>query len=168
MDELYEHKDSLHRNFENSVFPACTFNCGPRTVSLDHKDSGNLSHGLCALTAFGNYDHTKGGHMILFEMKLIIHFPPGNTMFIPSSAITHANTPIRELEQRYSMAQYAAGGLFRWVAHGHRPAKELEDEERELLDGPPDARWKAGVEMLSKYHELGKDIVEVFKLDKKL
>jgi len=115
---LFEWNPHLSHNFSNSIFPAASFNCGPTTVSLEHTDYSNLSHGLCALTALGDYDHTLGGHLILFGLKLAVQFPAGSTILIPSGCMGHGNTPIGEGETRLSIAQYAAGGLFRWVAHG--------------------------------------------------
>jgi len=84
---LFGQHPHLEHIFSNSMFPAVSFNCGPRTVSLDHTDHGNLSHGLCALTALGAYDHTRGGHLILFGLKLAIQFPVGSTALIPSGCM---------------------------------------------------------------------------------
>ncbi|KIY61385.1 hypothetical protein CYLTODRAFT_447726 [Cylindrobasidium torrendii FP15055 ss-10] len=42
----------------------------------------------------------------------------GVTVFIPSALITHYNLPIAPGETRYSITQYSAGGLFRWVNNG--------------------------------------------------
>jgi hypothetical protein len=64
---------------------AMTFNFGPQTVTFDHRDSGNLAFGWCAITAFGNFDPTCGGHLVLWDMKLVIEFPPGSTILIPSA-----------------------------------------------------------------------------------
>lgn len=89
---------------------------------MDHTDYNNLSHGLCALTALGSYDHTLGGHLILFDLKLVIQFPAGSTALIPSGCVDHGNTPIRDGDIRLSIAQY---GLFRWVAYGFKSAKSL-------------------------------------------
>ena len=125
LQKLFERHPYFTHNFSNSIFPAASFNCGPRTVSLDHTDHSNLSHGLCDLTALGDYNHLLGGHLILFGLKLAIQFPVGSTVLIPSGCMDHGNTPISEGETRLSIAQYAAGGLFRWVAYGFRSAKSL-------------------------------------------
>jgi hypothetical protein len=85
---------------------------------VGHKDQGNLPFGLCAVTPFGSFDPDKGGHIILWELKLIIRFPPGSTVLIPSAIITHGNLPIQHNEERSSFTQYAAGSLFRWVDNG--------------------------------------------------
>ncbi|KAJ6626308.1 hypothetical protein B0H10DRAFT_2303954 [Mycena sp. CBHHK59/15] len=36
---------------------------------------------------------------------------------MPSGCVDHGNTPLQPGETRTSMTQYAAGGLFRWVAY---------------------------------------------------
>ena len=157
----------LEHNFPSSVFPAASFNCGPQTVSLDHTDYSNLSHGLCALTALGEYDHTLGGHLILFGVKLLIQFPPGSTALIPSGCMDHGNTPIGNGETRLSIAQYAAGGLFRWVAYGFRSAKSLLKAKagkvfKAKTDKEAGERWKEGLALFSTMDGLQADAASVF------
>ena len=165
--ELFERYPHLTHNFPNSIFPAASFNCGPRTVALDHTDFNNLSHGLCALTALGNYDHTRGGHLILFGLKLAIQFPVGSTALIPSGCVSHGNTPIGEGEIWLSIAQYAAGGLFRWVAYGFQSAKTLLKTRagrklKKQLDKRAGERWREGLAMFSKVGGLQADAEDVF------
>ncbi|KAH9474962.1 hypothetical protein JR316_0012061 [Psilocybe cubensis] len=115
------HKDpELKRVFPNSIFSAATFNMGPCTVCTKHKDFSNLPYGYCAVTALGDFDPRQGGHLILWELGLVVEFPPGSTILLPSALISHSNTAISQHEKRYSFTQYTAGGLFRWVAHGCR------------------------------------------------
>ena len=71
----------------------------------------------------GDYDYTKGGHLVLWDLKLVIEFPPGATILIPSSAIHHSNTRVQQGERRYSFTQYSAGGLFRWADNGYQTAE---------------------------------------------
>ncbi|KAJ7023089.1 hypothetical protein C8F04DRAFT_1271727 [Mycena alexandri] len=99
---FYKRYTHLRRPFLNSIWSACTFNLGPRTCCLGHRDHGNLAFGWCAITALGNYDYTKGGHLILWDCKLILEFPPGTTILIPSATIFHSNIPIGPGERRYS------------------------------------------------------------------
>jgi len=108
LEALFHKYEHLKHNFPNSIFPAAGFNCGPQTIALDHTDYNNLSHGLCALTALGSYDHKQGGHLILFGLKLVIQFPSGSTALIPSGCLGHGNTPNCDGETRMSIAQYAA------------------------------------------------------------
>jgi hypothetical protein len=164
---LFFRHPHLTHNFSNSIFPAASFNCGPQTVALDHTDFSNLSHGLCALTALGEFDHTRGGHLILFGLKLAIQFPAGSTALIPSGCMDHGNTPIREGEVRLSIAQYAAGGLFRWVAYGFRSAKSLLQTKagkvlKTQIDKDAGERWREGLEMFSTLDGLQADVEVAF------
>ncbi|KAJ6600048.1 hypothetical protein DFH09DRAFT_1070720 [Mycena vulgaris] len=137
---FYSHYPQLRRPFLNGIWSAVTFNLGPQMCARGHRDFANLAYGWCAITALGNFDYTKGGHLILWDCKLIIEFPPGTTILIPSAAIFHSNIPVAEGEHRYSFTQYTAGGLFRWVEHGFKTEEEYLEglskrerrEEREL------------------------------------
>lgn len=118
MKELYGRHPHLTPIFSNSVFACAAFNFGPRAICLPHRDAMNLAFGWCAVTALGSFDHTKGGHLVLPELKLAIQFPAGSTLFIPSALFTHYNLPIAEEECRSSFTQFSAGNLFRWIAYG--------------------------------------------------
>jgi hypothetical protein len=59
LQRLQHHDPSLTLNFRNSIFSCCTYNFGPRTVTLNHFDSQNYIVGWCAITALGKYDFTK-------------------------------------------------------------------------------------------------------------
>ncbi|PPQ82483.1 hypothetical protein CVT26_012846, partial [Gymnopilus dilepis] len=113
--ELHKNHPELKRLFPCSVFAAASYNFGPRTACYKHKDFANLPFGLCAVTALGNFNPRLGGHLVLWECKLVIEFPPGATILLPSAVVAHSNTPIQDNERRYSFAQYTAGGIFRWV-----------------------------------------------------
>lgn len=110
---------SLERNFANSVFAGAHFNLGPEAFTRRHNDFLNLVEGSCAVTNIGPNDPDKGGHLILWDLRLVIRFPPGSTILLPSALLEHSNVPIAEGETRMSMAQYSAAGLFRWIHNGH-------------------------------------------------
>lgn len=78
---------------------------------------------MCAITALGDYDPKLGGHLVLWDLKLVIEFPPGSTILIPSTSVRHSNVSIRQGETRHSFTQYAAGGLFCWVEHAFQMEK---------------------------------------------
>ncbi|KAH7908186.1 hypothetical protein BJ138DRAFT_990643, partial [Hygrophoropsis aurantiaca] len=118
LGQLYRRHPGLQNIFKNSIFPAATFNFGPQVETCDHTDSQNVSYGLCAISALGDFDPTKGGHLILFDVKLAIEFPPGSTILIPSATMRHGNVKIGAEETRLSFTQYCAGGLLRWVRYG--------------------------------------------------
>lgn len=151
---------TLYPNFPHSVWACITINFGPQTVTFPHRDYGNLPFGWCAITALGNYNPDVGGHLVLWDCKMVIRFPPGTTILIPSAILRHSNTRIADHEERYSVTQYSAGALFRWVAHGFQLdeayyaslSKKEAAEEKKTAAG----RWKRGRAMFSKL----KDLVE--------
>ncbi|KAK7047528.1 hypothetical protein VNI00_006294 [Paramarasmius palmivorus] len=146
---------NLHLPFQRCIFAAFTVNFGPTTVCYPHRDIKNLAFGWCAITALGDYDWTKGGHLVLWDLKLIIEFPPGTTIFIPSALVCHLNTKVSPHERRYSFAMYSAGGLFRWVEHGYQAEqnyKKTVSAARVAADGSK--RWASGFAMFSTMEEL--------------
>ncbi|KJA21981.1 hypothetical protein HYPSUDRAFT_139683, partial [Hypholoma sublateritium FD-334 SS-4] len=142
-----------------SVFPTAAFNVGPNVWTYKHRDTQNLPYGWCAIHALGSFDPTKGGHLILWEPRLIIEFPPGALIFIPSAVITHSNVPISEGETRSSFTQYAPGGLFRFVDAKLHLMKDLATKDPEhyqkMLDDQP-YRWRRGLGLLSTIDEIRK------------
>ncbi|KAJ7433332.1 hypothetical protein FB451DRAFT_1345107 [Mycena latifolia] len=156
---LFEHHPGLQHNFTNSIFPAATFNLGPDVVTDEHMDFNNLVHGLCGVTSGGKFDHTKGGQIYMKQIKLVIDFPSGSSILFPSAFIDHGNTPIQGGETRFSLTQYAVGGLFRWVKYGFRSAKSVLASAggADLIasfDGVPGSRWQWAMNLFSKVDEL--------------
>ena len=115
LNALHMHNRSLKRTFPTSVFAATMYNLGPWTICFKHTDFTNLAFSMCAVTAFGNFDPKKSGHLILWECGLVIEFPPGSTILLPSATILHLNVTVDSHERRYSFTQYVAGELFCWV-----------------------------------------------------
>ena len=105
--------------------PAAAYNLGPATVCRPHRDSANLSFGICAIMALGHFDPKKGSHLVLRELGLVVEFPPGATVLIPSAVLTHYNSTIQEGETRYSFTQYAAGSLFSYIDNGMKSDREV-------------------------------------------
>ncbi|KAL1736714.1 hypothetical protein EV714DRAFT_279250 [Schizophyllum commune] len=158
MAALFKSDKTLVRNFVKSVWACITINFGPQTVTYKHKDFGNLPFGWCAITALGDYDPDRGGHLVLWECKLVVRFPPGSTVLIPSAIIHHSNTQLQPGEERFSMTQYTAGALFRWVDHDCKLDAEyygsLSAEERVRAADANARRWKEGVHLWSTMSEL--------------
>ncbi|KAK1230094.1 hypothetical protein PQX77_006809 [Marasmius sp. AFHP31] len=148
----------LRWNFSSSVFASLVINFGPQTWTHKHRDIQNLPHSWCAVTAMGDYDYRKGGHLILWDLKLVIEFPPGCTILLPSATLVHSNVPIREGETRTSYTQYSAGALFRWADHGGRNLSELKAQDKGAFDahhaGLKVKAGLAGVERFSTLDEL--------------
>jgi hypothetical protein len=142
-------------NIKGTVFESITVNVGPQTVCDDHTDAGNKAAGFCTLTASGDYDHTKGGHLVLWDLKAVIEFPTASTILLPSALLRHSNTLIQPGETRYSITQYTAGALFRWADNGMKcdweRLAELDDEGKTLRDRCNENRWN---EDLNKFAQL--------------
>ncbi|KAJ6512505.1 hypothetical protein C8R45DRAFT_960594 [Mycena sanguinolenta] len=130
LDDCIEDNPALKRNFPapRSAFAAATINFGPATVTNRHVDAHNLAWGWCCITALGDFDADRGGHLILWDLKLVIRFPAGSTILIPSAILRHSNVPIVAGQRRYSFTQYSAAGLFRWVDNGFRSDRSIKED----------------------------------------
>ncbi|RDX42271.1 hypothetical protein OH76DRAFT_1363083, partial [Lentinus brumalis] len=153
MAMLCAHDDNVRPNFSKNVFGAATFNLGPQVATLVHTDHLNYAPGWCAILALGNFDPTRGGHLVLWDLKLIVEFPPGSLIMIPSAILRHSNTPVQEGEERMSFTQFSAGGLFRWVECKFRTQKQF------LADGGVfqrngKQRWLNGINAYSTWTQL--------------
>ena len=97
--------------------------------------------------------------MVLKDLGLVVEFPPGTTILIPSTLITHSNTPIRSHEIQYSIVQYAAGGLFRWVENRFMTDAAWEEAaSKEQMDHREDdkkQRWERAFTKLDELLAMG-------------
>jgi hypothetical protein len=121
-------------------------------------DTVNLAQGWCSITPIGSFDWKWGGQLVLKELGLVIDFPPSSTILIPSALITHPNAPVKDHETWFSIVQYTAGGLFRWVDNGFMSdkawdavaaPKQTETHARDKVE-----RLKRGMEMFTQIEEL--------------
>ncbi|KAJ3712627.1 hypothetical protein C8R42DRAFT_699196 [Lentinula raphanica] len=158
LNSLFSSDPKLKRWIKKSAFAGVSFNLGPYSVSWPHTDSYNLAFGWCAITPLGQFDPDKGGHLILWDLGLIIRFPPGSTILIPSALLTHSNLPIQEGEDRYSVVQYSSSGLFRWVYNGYMSDKEFlatrSPEDIQQRDRDRKARWGNGLKLFSLWDDI--------------
>ncbi|GAW08632.1 hypothetical protein LENED_010703 [Lentinula edodes] len=111
-NELLRKQPELRANFPNNSFAATTFNLGPLSYSPPHMDPDNRASSWCADTTMGPFNPDRGGHLVLWDLGLVIRFPSGSTILFPSALITHSTIPIQADETRYAMIQYSSGGLF--------------------------------------------------------
>ncbi|KAG6809398.1 hypothetical protein H0H92_000408 [Tricholoma furcatifolium] len=93
---LWDHHTELRRIFQRSIYPAAAFNFGPNVFTKTHRDCMNAPGGLCAIQALGNFDHTKGGHTVFPSLGIVVEFPPGALILVPSAIVTHGNIPVQE------------------------------------------------------------------------
>ncbi|KAJ3710079.1 hypothetical protein C8R42DRAFT_597590, partial [Lentinula raphanica] len=158
LKSLFESNPKLIRWFKKSAFSSVSFNLGPSCISWPHTDNYNLAFGWCAITPLGQFDPDRGGHLILWDLGLIVRFPPGSTILIPSALLTHSNLPIQKGEERYSIIQYSSSGLFRWVYNGFMSDKDfLATRTREEIDKREKdrkSRWGNGLKMFSLWNDI--------------
>jgi hypothetical protein len=143
--KLHAKHPNLRKIHEKNVFCCTSVNFGPRTVCKIHLDHSNRAAGWCVVSAWGNFDPTRGGHLVLWSLGLVIEFPPGSNIFIPSALIPHSNTPIQPKETRYSVTSWTASGIFRWVYNGFQSDKAWEQKatkaDREKRQKDQESRW---------------------------
>jgi hypothetical protein len=115
----HDHNTALHRRhpdmrrpFGHSVFFCAAFNFGPNVWTFCHHIVLNLVFGWCAIQALGEFDPTKGGHLVLWDLNLIVEFPPGALILLPSATLVHSNVPVAPGEKRASFTQFSAGSIF--------------------------------------------------------
>ncbi len=118
------------------VYPAATVNIGPQVITVPHFDRANLPWAWIAITSLGNFDYTKGGHIVLESLGIIIQFPPHRTILFPSAVILHSNIDIGPDEHRLSITQYVSGSLIRWIDYG------FQDEDGFQKNGGESAKEK--------------------------
>ncbi|KAF9066030.1 hypothetical protein BDP27DRAFT_1164056, partial [Rhodocollybia butyracea] len=123
LKEHIAHDSCLHPMLPSTVFAATTINFGPQTSTPPYLDAANAAHGWCTDTAAGEFDPDKGGHLVLWNLNLVICFPPGSTILFPSALIMHSNIPVSPHETCYSIVQYSAGSLFCWRYNGWQSDK---------------------------------------------
>ncbi|RDX40034.1 hypothetical protein OH76DRAFT_1366812 [Lentinus brumalis] len=153
LNTILEHDRTLVPNFDRNVFAAATFNLGPEVATVPHTDHMNYVSGWCAIVPFGNFNHHRGGHIVLWDLKLVIEFPPGTLIYIPSALIRHSNTAIGRGETRMSFTQFSAGGLFRWVDCGCQTQAAFEAAGGVL---PEDGRtrWMKGLGRFDRWEDV--------------
>ncbi|KAJ7891616.1 hypothetical protein B0H14DRAFT_3428403 [Mycena olivaceomarginata] len=141
MQSIFKHQPELTQLFPNSIFPRPPSTWAP--TSSAGTSISNISK-WCAS-----------------------EFPSGASVLLLSGPCHHGNTPIARRETRYSMTQYAAGALFRWVAYGHQTVQSLLAQKggaahKAEVDGELGARAEYVLGLLSKADELDADRKEVF------
>ena len=138
---------------------AAAYNLGPATVCCPHRDFANLSFSIHAIMALSHFDPKKGSHLVLRELGLIVEFPPGETVLIPSTVLTHYNSMIQEGEIRYSFTQYAAGSLFSYINNGMKSDREVvqdpdfEANEALRCSAARQERWTKGLALFPHIDE---------------
>ncbi|KIY52113.1 hypothetical protein FISHEDRAFT_35763, partial [Fistulina hepatica ATCC 64428] len=156
LNTLLASNSTLVRNFSRSVWAAIAFNLGPQTITWPHRDVLNIPFGWCYITALGHFNYKKGSHLILWDLGIIIEFPPGATILIPSAIIEHSNTCISAGETRYSLTQYTAGGLFQWIEQGLQTQAFMDDDDLMRMKDTGKRRWADSLSYFSTLDEISR------------
>ncbi|KAJ3753400.1 hypothetical protein EV360DRAFT_53524 [Lentinula raphanica] len=158
--DLLQKQPELRTCLPHSPFAALTVNLSPQSWSPPHMDADNWVSSWCADTALGHFNPDKGGQLVLWDLGLVIRFPPGSTILFPSALITHSTLPIQADETRYAILQYSSGGLFRWRENGFQSDKavlgmaspeQLRQRESKRLN-----RWKLSLSKFSHWADISR------------
>lgn len=158
LQEAYS--DLPTRLFPRSIMPSAAFNLGNRVATNRHVDSQNCPFGWCTITALGDFDATKGGHLVLWDLGIIVEFPAGACICLPSALVTHSNIPTGDNEVRMSFTQYCSGEIFRHIENGFRTDKDMEEKDPAILLYRKEirkSRMEVGYKMFSNIEDLMKD-----------
>ncbi|KAJ3830523.1 hypothetical protein F5880DRAFT_1468265 [Lentinula raphanica] len=152
LEKILDDNPDICRMFEDCCYGACHFNLHS-AATRKHEDYFNILFSMCAVYASGQYDYTRAGHFIAWSLGLVTQFPPGTAVFIPSAAVTHANTPISRDEHRSSIAFFMSSGLGQWYQNGY-----MSDKDFKAQATPKQLRaWK---EQRSNLWELGLELLQ--------
>ena len=159
-DGVEDPKMKLRRPYDDKVgvFPCRSFNIGTQSVSYPHVDERNMAQAWCSVTALGQFNANLGGHLALWDLRALVRFPPGSTILIPSALLLHSNASIQPGEERFSIVQYVAGGLGRWMHYGQRKQKDWRAHaslaEIQEDNNVSRRRWAEAVEMYTHINDL--------------
>ncbi|KAG6808241.1 hypothetical protein H0H92_004757 [Tricholoma furcatifolium] len=153
---LFEKLSYLRCIFDKCVFPTAAFNFGGNVVTKAHRDCMNAAIGWCGIIALGTFNPTESGHMVFPDLKLVVKYPPGSVIFIPSATLTHANLPVVNGECM-SFTLYCSGGLLRYVDNGFRTKVQLQKDDPEKYARQEElntGRWMEELKLYSFFDDL--------------
>jgi hypothetical protein len=128
----------------NLPFAQCTLNVGEKSTSGEHVDGKNFASGLCTVAPVGRFDYSRGGHLIMHELRIILEVPAGSIVFFPSAIITHENTPVQQGETRQVVTAYASGSVFQSADSNFVPQGKGRPEAEKIAHGK--SVWRDGIQ----------------------
>ncbi|KAJ3554897.1 hypothetical protein NP233_g12329 [Leucocoprinus birnbaumii] len=136
MDKLRKHPDYQHlvHNHPHGVLSGKSLNWPPYVATWPHVDVMNLAFGWCGIVALGRYRPDRSGHFVIHNLRLVIEFPPGACILIPSAFLWHSNVPIHPDDSRAFLTFYSPNGLFRFIDNDFSTEKVLRSENHDLYD----------------------------------
>ncbi|KAG6913452.1 hypothetical protein DXG01_006735 [Tephrocybe rancida] len=128
------------------------------TICIEHQDPANLAYGWCCVTLLGNFDPMRGGHVILWNIGVVVECPALRHFFLPSASIVHSNVAIHPNETRLSVTHYTAGALFKFVERGMMLEKDFKrtalKKDLKASAEKDKGRWKFRLSLFSTMEEL--------------
>ncbi|KAG8806099.1 hypothetical protein FRC17_005180 [Serendipita sp. 399] len=115
--EKVPHDDAAY--WLESTWTSCTLNVGPRTVIQPYIADEHLACGICALYVTGQFDSTKGGHVVFDDIQLIMEACPGDLFLYPSGLLTRSSTPVGPEEVRRSIMFWTCADTVRHFDMSH-------------------------------------------------
>ncbi|KAJ7079048.1 hypothetical protein C8R43DRAFT_910225, partial [Mycena crocata] len=118
--QILEHNPDAQFPSDASVFPAATIQFGgPQAQTWtggipDRYETLSWS----ALAALGKYNSFHGGHIVLWNLGLVVSFPTGSTILLPPALVRYSFVKVRAGEYRYSILQWVGSGIARWIRNG--------------------------------------------------
>ncbi|KAJ7186911.1 hypothetical protein C8R46DRAFT_879457 [Mycena filopes] len=120
---LQSQKESFLQEFPDALYPSASSVFSAATVEFSgpHLRATNSRHEPTTwsiLIALGHYSATHGGHIILWDLGLIVGFPSGCCILLPTGLIRYSFVKVRANETRHSIVQWAGPGITRWLQNG--------------------------------------------------
>ncbi len=128
------------------MFAATTFNLGPQTATIPHRDNGNLAFGLCAVYVCGGHQAENGGLLVFHDLKKAFRTRAGDLFIFPSALLTHSNTLVAAGAKRRSIVFWTAAEAVRFVDLGGRRMNQLLPEAQERQYNKEKALWDVYIE----------------------
>ena len=155
--DLKENDPTLREIETEHAFHAMSFNFGPQATTCEHTDHQNYAGGYCVVTSLGTYDASQGGHLFLRELGLVVEFPVGASVLLPSALIAHGNTRIGSGEYRASITSYTAGGNVRWRDQKYKTQGAMSKAELDEYNAALTSNWREAIKRISKIDEIAED-----------
>lgn len=141
----------LKRPFKRCCYAASQLNFS-RASTDPHLDFMNAFFLCCGIWNGGRFNYKAGGQLIMWNLGIVVEFPPSAGILVPSASVTHANIPIGPEEQRHSITFFTAAGILRWYFNGFMNDNEFLTrasglQKKDWAQYQTDL-WKFGLDML--------------------
>ncbi|KAJ7801670.1 hypothetical protein B0H14DRAFT_2386217 [Mycena olivaceomarginata] len=111
-----------------------------------------------AVTSFGSYDHTQGGHIVFADDHGMFEMPVGTTVLFPAGTKRYTFAAVGKNEHRYLFRQFCSAGVLRWVDKGGRTdlqfAREASLEQQAAWEAMRQQRGQTSLKSFSKLRDV--------------